>query len=182
MRGFCSGGSGGVTHDGLYESSWEPGPASRWHVSRAVGAVTGAFLATRRDVFVAHQGFDELNLPVTYSDVDYALKLRASGLRILWTPEITLYHHKSKTRGLDHADPEKRARENAERAVIEARWGAAMDADPGLNPVWHMATLPFRLLSAPSQNRLWAHIERCAAADPWLPEIRADRLRPERDA
>jgi hypothetical protein len=94
-------------------------------------------------VFLAHRGFDELNLAVAYSDVDYALKLRASGLKILWTPEITLYHHESKTRGLDHQDPEKRARDAAERAVMEARWGAAMSADPSVNPVWHMATLPF---------------------------------------
>ena len=46
---------------------------------------------------------------------------------------------------------------------------AALDADPSLNPVWHRATLPFRLVSAPSHSRLWAHIERCAAANPWLP-------------
>jgi GT2 family glycosyltransferase/tetratricopeptide (TPR) repeat protein len=170
--GVLFGWKGGVIHDGLYESSLEPGPAGRWHVSREVGAVTGAFLATRRDVFLAHQGFDELNLAVAYSDVDYGLKLRASGLKLLWTPEITLYHHESKTRGLDYLDPEKRARDAAERAVMEARWGVAMTADPSLNPVWHMATLPFRLLSAPSQSRLWAHIERCAARNPWLPEVR----------
>jgi hypothetical protein len=132
-------------------------------------------------VFVDYLGFDERDLPVTYRDVDYALKLRASGLKVLWTPEITLNHHESKTRGLDHADPEKRACEQAEKAVIESRWRAALQADPSLNPVWHMATLPFRLLSAPSQDRLWAHIKRCAAADPWLPEGGPDALRRERD-
>jgi hypothetical protein len=108
-------------------------------------------------------GVDEARLPVNYSDVDYALKLRAAGLKILCTPEITAYHHESKSRGLDHLDPEKRARDAAERAVMEQRWGAAMAADPSVNPVWHMATLPFRLLSPPSRSRLWAHIERCAA-------------------
>ncbi len=168
--GVLFGWRGSVIHDGLSRSCLEPGPASRWHVSRAVGAVTGAFLATRRDEFLAHRGFDELSLAVSYSDIDYALKLRASGLRILWTPEITLYHHESKTRGLDHLDPEKSARDAAERAVMEARWGAAMLADPSVNPVWHMATLPFSLLSAPSQLRIWAHVRRCAAADPWFPE------------
>jgi GT2 family glycosyltransferase len=168
--GVLFGWKGSVIHDGLYESKLEPGPAYRWQVSRSVGAVTGACLATRRDVFLAHHGFDEVGLAVSYSDIDYALKLRASGLKILWTPEITLYHHESKTRGLDSLDPEKRARNDAERAVIDARWGPAMLADPSVNPVWHMATLPFRLLSAPSQSRLWAHIRRCAAANPWLPE------------
>jgi O-antigen biosynthesis protein len=169
--GVLFGWKGTVIHDGLYQSCLEPGPASRWQVSRAVGAVTGAFLATRRDVFLAHHGFDELNLAISYSDIDYALKLRASGLKILWTPEIALYHHESKTRGLDHLDPEKSARDAAERAVMETRWGAAMLADPSVNPVWHMATLPFSLLSAPSQFRIWAHVRRCAADNPWLPEV-----------
>ena len=102
--------------------------------------------------------------------MDYALKLRTAVLKILYTSEITAYHHESKSRGLDHLDPEKRARQAAERAVMEQRWGAAMMADPSVNPVWHMATLSFRLLSAPSRSRLWAHVERCAAEDPWLPE------------
>jgi GT2 family glycosyltransferase len=168
--GILFGWKGSTIHDGLYESSLEPGPANRWQVTRAVSAVTGAFLATRRDSFLAHRGFDEVGLPVTYSDIDYALKLRASGLKVLWTPDITLYHFASKTRGLDYLDLEKRARAAAERTVMEARWGPATLADPSVSPVWHMATLPFRLLSAPSQSRLWAHIERCAASNPWLPE------------
>jgi GT2 family glycosyltransferase/tetratricopeptide (TPR) repeat protein len=168
--GVLFGWRGGTIHDGLYEGRWEPGPASRWQVTRAVGAVTGAFLATRRELFSTHGGFDEAHLPVSYSDFDYALKLRASGLKILWTPEITAYHHESKSRGPDHLDPEKRARYASECSVMERRWGAAMTADPSVNPIWHMATLPFRLLSAPSQTRLWAHIDRCAAANPWLLE------------
>src|SRR5262249_14223706 len=65
--GILLGWNGGDIHDGLYESSLEPGPASRWRVSRAVAAVTGAFLATRREVFLAHQGFDE-GLAVSYGD------------------------------------------------------------------------------------------------------------------
>jgi O-antigen biosynthesis protein len=120
-------------------------------------------------MFIAHQGFDQVGLPVACSDIDYALKLRASGLKILWTPEITLYHHESKTRGLDRLDPEKRARSAAERAVSETRSGTLLEADPSLNPLCHNATLPFRLVSAPSQTRLWAHVERCAALNPWLP-------------
>jgi O-antigen biosynthesis protein len=169
--GVLFGWRGGVIHDGLHQSCLEPGPASRWHISRTVGAVTGAFLATRREVFLAHRGFDELNLAISYSDIDYALKLRAAGLKILWTPNITLYHHESKTRGPDHLDPEKSARDAAERKVMAARWGGAMLADPSVNPFWHMATVPFSLLSAPSQSQIWTHIRRCASDNPWLPEV-----------
>jgi len=177
--GVLFGWNGSVIHDGLCASSTDPGPASRWQVSRAVGAVTGAFLATRRDVFLAHHGYDEVHLAVSYSDIDYGLKLRASGLKVLWTPAITLYHYESKTRGLDHLDPEKCARDAAERGVMEARWGAAMVTDPSVNPIWHMATLPFRLLSVPSQPRVWAHIERCTASNPWLPEREDHRCSPQ---
>jgi hypothetical protein len=95
------------------------------------------------------------------------LKLRRAGLKIIWTPQITLYHFESKTRGLDHLDPGRRARNAVERAVMKRRWGAMLAAEPGANPLWHRATLPFRLLSQPSPSRLWAHIERCAAGNPW---------------
>jgi hypothetical protein len=169
--GILFGWNGSMIHDGLYQSRTDLGPTCRWQVTRAVGAVTGAFLATRREVFLAQHGFDEVHLAVSYSDIDYGLKLRASGLKVLWAPDITLYHAESKTRGLDHLDPEKAARDRAERSVMEARWGAAMLTDPSVNPVWHMATLPFRLLSAPSQFRLWEHMERCGATDPWLPRV-----------
>jgi hypothetical protein len=88
-------------------------------------------------------------------------------LKVLWTPEITAYHNESKSRGLDHLDPEKQARQVAERAVLRARWGALLNTDPSVNPIWHMATLPFRLIAAPSEARIWDHIQRCASANPW---------------
>lgn len=160
--------SGLVIHDGLYEDKSTLGPGSRWQVTRAVSAVTGAFLATRRDSFVAQGGFDAVELPVAYSDIDYALKLRRAGLKILWTPSITAYHHEAKTRGLDHLDPEKKSRNAAERAVMQRRWGAALSIEPSINPLWYRETMPFRLLSPSSDARLWAHIQRCAAANPWL--------------
>ena len=143
--------------------------------SQGASAVTGAFLAVRREVFEVSGGFDEIGLPVAYGDIDFALKLRARGRKILWTPSITLRHHESKTRGLDHLDVEKRARNAAERKVMEQRWGVALAADPSVNPAWHNATLPFRLIAAPPQSRLWRHIRVCASANPWVPECRLEQ-------
>jgi len=168
--GILLGWPGISVHDGRYEAAAEPGPCRRWQVTRAVAAVTGAFFAVRRDIFAAGGGFDEAGLPVAFGDIDFALKLRTRGLKILWTPSVTLRHYESKSRGLDHLDPEKRARNEAERRVMQDRWGAALQVDPGVNPTWHAATLPFRLISAPSQQRLWRHIRLCAGADPWLPD------------
>jgi GT2 family glycosyltransferase/tetratricopeptide (TPR) repeat protein len=156
-------------HDGLYEQQAEAGPCGRWHVTRAVSAVDGAFIGIRREVFAAHGGFDAIGLPIAHSDIDLALKLRASGLKILWTPHVTLRHFESKSRGLDHLDPEKAARNRAERRLLAERWGIALTTEPSLNPLWHQATLPFRLLAMPSEARLWRHIRLCASANPWLP-------------
>ena len=166
--GIVLGWAGNDVHDGRYEAMTNPGPASRWHVTRAVSAVTGAFLAVHRDVFGAIGGFDEAAFPVAYGDIDFALKLRGRGLKVLWTPGITLRHHESKTRGLDHLDPEKAVRYAAERRRIEERWGTVLEVDPSVQPCWHRATLPFRLLSPPSPERLWRYIRLCASANPWL--------------
>jgi hypothetical protein len=80
---------------------------------------------------------------------------------------------------LDHLDPEKHARMLGERAVLEERWGTALSYDPGVNPIWHMATLPFRLISAPSLQRLLDHMRQCASSNPWYPvsEATADSMR-----
>jgi GT2 family glycosyltransferase len=168
--GMLFGWQGSVIHDGLYEASTAPGPCDRWQLTRRTGAVTGAFLATRRDLFFAMGGFDAADLPVAYSDIDYALKLRTKGLQIVWTPDITLYHHESKTRRLDHTDTVRAARNASERQVMMQRWGTAMVTDPSLNPTWHMASLPFRLLSAPSIAQILQYIALTSRSDPWRPE------------
>jgi O-antigen biosynthesis protein len=167
--GILCGWKGSVIHDGLHEPLDAPGPAGRWHVTRAVSAVTGAFLATRREVFTATGGFDEADLPVAYSDVDYAFRLRAAGMKVLWTPRITLYHFESKTRGVDYGNAAKAARYAAERGTMEQRWGAALDSDPGVNPIWHDGTLPFRLITAVPAERALTHIVRCGGHLPWKP-------------
>ena len=164
-------------HDGLHRPGDDPGPAGRWGVTRAVSAVTGAFLATRRDAFMAAGGFDAVSLPVGYGDVDYALRLRAAGLRILWTPHILLRHHESKTRGLDHLEASKSARAEAEDRAMLRRWPGLFAHDPGVHPAWRPETLPFRLLDPWSAARAAAHIERTGRRRPWLvacPETRAD--------
>ena len=137
-------------------------------MTRAVSAVTGAFLATRRDAFVAVGGFDEVTLTIGYGDIDYALKLRSAGHRILWTPHIALHHHESKTRGLDRLDPSKAARAEAEDRAMLLRWPGVFAHDPGVHPAWRPETLPFRLLDPWSASRAAAHIERAGRRRPWL--------------
>jgi hypothetical protein len=160
--------NGSTIHDGLYQPVDAEGPAKRWSTTHEVSAVTGAFLATRRSSFDAVGGFDAGRLAISYGDVEFALRLRARGLRILWSPRITAIHHESKTRGLDRLDPAKAARDAEERRIVRALWPGALDLEPTLNPVWRQTLLPHRLIYWPSAERIWEYLEATARANPWL--------------
>lgn len=67
-------------------------------VARECAAVTGACLATRREVFTALHGFDE-SLGVDLNDVDYCLRSQLAGWRVIVDPSVELIHHESPSRG-----------------------------------------------------------------------------------
>jgi GT2 family glycosyltransferase len=165
--GVVAGWQGLVNNDGLRRHISSPGPCDRWHVTHAVAAVVGAFLATRRATFEQLGGFDAVALPIAFSDVDYCFKVRKQGLKVLYTPHITLRHHEAKSRGLDYTSSERQARYDSEQSIMEQRWPDALMSDPGVNPFWHDATLPFRLVQMPSVERLIAHVEATTREQPW---------------
>ncbi|MCJ8352835.1 glycosyltransferase family protein [Novacetimonas hansenii] len=149
---------GGSIHDGLYEPATSEGPIKRWQVTREASAITGAFMAMRKDLFVKVGGFDELHLPVGQSDVDICLKVRKIGKKVLWTSRVVLYHYESKSRGMDHLDPERTARSQAECVVMKKRWGKLLDVELSVNPIWVAGELPFRLMSFPSTEKILSYI------------------------
>ena len=59
-------------------------------------AVTGACLVTPRDLYLELGGLDEIYWN-GYEDVDYCLKVRARGLRVIYEPRAQLYHFESKS-------------------------------------------------------------------------------------
>lgn len=124
------GGVAGHGHLGLPDA--DPGYFARMVLGQEVSAVTGACLATRAAVFREVGGFDAERLKVAFNDIDLCLRIRAAGYRILWTPFAKLVHHESKSRGPEDT-PEKRARFQAETAVMQERWGAELRADPYYN-------------------------------------------------
>ncbi len=103
-----------------------PGVCRQLQVTRNYSAVTGACLLTRRDVFDQVHGFDEEQLPVTFSDVDLCLKIRSAGYLVVYTPFARLYHHESGTRRLSV--------EPRETSIMRERWPALLDYDPYYNP------------------------------------------------
>ena len=68
---------------------------------RSCTAVTAACLGVARSAFDAVNGFDEA-FTLTGNDVDFCLRLLASGRRNLWNPSVALIHHEKETRrGID---------------------------------------------------------------------------------
>lgn len=102
-----------------------PGYLGMAVLTRDVSAVTGACMATRRDVFEQLGGFDEA-LGLDFNDVDYCLRARRRGLRVVLEANAELVHHESPSRGTSGSE------ETA--AAFLARWGAAVDeGDPFYN-------------------------------------------------
>jgi O-antigen biosynthesis protein len=101
------------------------GYANAVRIARNCLAVTGACLMSPRDVFMELGGLTT-TLPVNFNDVDYGLKVHASGRRIVYDPDLVMYHFESSTR-----DPLVEAWEHEELAE---RWRAVAAVDPYGNP------------------------------------------------
>ncbi len=79
-------------------------PGYQWlpHRLRNVSAVTGACLLTRTADFLSLGGFDEDRLRVQFNDIDFCLRVVASGRRIVYEPAAVLCHDVSASRGQLH--------------------------------------------------------------------------------
>ncbi len=165
--GVLMGWHGSVIHDGIGCDADAPGFGGRYLHARSASAVTGAFLAIRRNLFDTLGGFDDKLLPIAYSDIDLCLKVRARDYAVVVTPTIQLYHFESKSRGADHQGLERRSRNEQESAVMKRRWGAELMKDRGLNPHWSQVTLPFRLVRWPSGNYVLERIHRTGRGQSW---------------
>ena len=96
-------------------------------------AVTGACLMVKRSVFEALHGLDE-SFAVALNDIDFCLRARALGKKVIFTPDACLYHYESKSRGFENT-LEKKARFDKEVAHFRDRHRKFLKAgDPYYNP------------------------------------------------
>jgi GT2 family glycosyltransferase len=102
-----------------------PGYSNNVRIARNLLAVTGACLMTRREVFEELGGF-ATELPVNYNDMDYCLKARSSGRRIVYDPDTVLYHFESSSRSSEV--------EEWEKEWLKERWLPSTAPDPYSNP------------------------------------------------
>ena len=98
-----------------------------------VSAVTGACLMVRKQVWQEAGGMDE-DLEVAFNDVDFCMRLRRNGLKVLMCPKAQLYHNESVSRGAEDS-PEKIARFHREIGIMVSRWEKELEeGDPFYNP------------------------------------------------
>ncbi|MFZ4604216.1 MAG: glycosyltransferase [Caulobacterales bacterium] len=166
--GVVAGFEDSVVHEGVGAPAAERGVCGRWAHARAVGAVTGAFLALERRRFADIGGFDERELMVAFSDIDLCFKLRAASLKIIYEPAISLIHHESKSRGYAHVRRESLEREKVEKHISATRWAHALTADPALNPHWNRWGRPMATIRSPSALAVEAYLRLTGSANPWL--------------
>ena len=149
-----AGGIAGHAHAGLRRG--EPGYFARAHLAQDVSAVTTACALVKREVYLQVGGFDE-NLAVTFNDVDFCLRLREAGYRILWTPYAELIHHESASRGFDNSAP-KQVRFLAEVDYMKSKWGDILQRDPFYNPNLSLDEDLFTLAFPPRTTKPWQSV------------------------
>lgn len=97
------------------------GYCARAQIIQNTSAVTFACAMIRREVFDELDGLNERDLTIAYNDIDFCLRAREAGYLVVYTPCAALYHHESKTRGLDALSSEKQARYEAEIRYMQQR-------------------------------------------------------------
>ena len=129
----------------------EAGYADLLRIAHECSAVTAACLVTRRRDYLDIGGMDEINLAVSFNDVDYCLRLREAGKRTVLTPHARLIHLESASRGGD-GRRDRSARFGRELHVLRSRWGQALIDDPYYNPTLSLDAVPFSALAWPPRN------------------------------
>jgi GT2 family glycosyltransferase len=117
------GGLPGHTYRGFHGDF--KGYANAVVIARNCLTVTGACLMTPKALFEELGGLS-LSLPVNFNDVDYCLKSYDSGHRIVYDPDLFLYHYESSSRSPVVQD--------WEQYQLVDRWAPTVAVDPYNNP------------------------------------------------
>lgn len=127
-------GFGGVAgHAFLGEEKGEPGYFCRILCAQDYSAVTAACMMVKRTVYEEVGGMDT-ELKVAFNDVDFCLRVKEAGWKIVYQPAAVWYHDESKTRGAEDTD-EKIERFRREIEYFQRRWGDFLrKGDPAYNP------------------------------------------------
>jgi GT2 family glycosyltransferase len=155
---------GGVQHGGVVlgpnlaaahafdeRSDSDPGYGELMRVAHETSAVTAACLLTPRWLFRSLGGFDGARFPVLFNDVDYCLRLRAAGRRVVMTPHARLIHRAGSSRGREKPF-EGRHRHQRDLDNLRMIWGEILADDPFYSPMLGLDS-PYAGLAWPPRSQ-----------------------------
>ncbi|MBA2242036.1 MAG: glycosyltransferase, partial [Chthoniobacterales bacterium] len=126
---------------------------------RDVSALSAACLAMRREDFFRVGEFDAVHTPIAHSDLDLSFKVRAAGLRCVYTPFLTMTHRGHASIGAAEAEEKMTARERVSVYLLK-RWAGYSCHDP----YFPENVRDWLYLDSPTPLRMWGKNE--AAVQP----------------
>lgn len=130
-----------------------PGYLGQLVLARDLMAVTGACMLVSRTVFTELGGFDE-SFPLTCNDVEFCLRVRQRGLRVMWTPHASLMHVDGGTRGRDYS-PRNILDACMDVGRLLQKWEKVMTQDPFLNDNLLATDHDLILATPPRVKKAW---------------------------
>lgn len=124
----------------------DPGYGDLLQVAHEVGALSWRFIALRAHAFRALDGLDEQHFPSFLFDVDFSLRLRALGRRLILTPHARTTIELAGPVGRGSLQRERRERE---LRALRARWSAELASDPYYSPLLTQDGVPYSALAWP---------------------------------
>jgi len=135
-----------IQHAGVVISQY-PSPVSLAHIFKGLPSdftpanikkdyqiVTGACMLVRRQIFQDLGGFDESFIN-GFEDVDFCLRVREAGYRVVYNPKSVLYHYESKTEG-------RFLHETQNWKILYKKWQKKITPDPEvLAPMVHIMVI-----------------------------------------
>ena len=118
---------------------------------RDAAALSAACLAMRRDDFFAVGEFDAINTPIAHSDLDLCFKVRAAGMRCVYTPFATMTHRGHASIGAVEAEAKPAPRDHASLFLLQ-RWPEYTCHDPYFPPNMR----DWLYADSPTPIRMWA--------------------------
>ena len=120
---------------------------NRTYLQRDCSAVSIACLATRQPVFAELGGLDTKNLTSNYHDIDFCLRVKENGLRVIWTPYADVVcRNSAEGTGSEQAQNEIQSRD---ADYMRKRWGEELREDPFYSPNLSLALPGFELAFPP---------------------------------
>jgi glycosyltransferase involved in cell wall biosynthesis len=122
-----------ATHPHRGMPAGRPGYGGRAALIQSFSAVSAECMVIQKRHYEQVGGFDEIHLKEFFGDVDFCLRLRASGLRNLWTPHAELFLHQPAIHSRN-ASPHGKHQFQEDAAYMQQRWGELLKNDPAYSP------------------------------------------------